>query len=344
MPSEITRFQDRVTPVLSAAKDTIRFALRIAAKKILGRMVSFIPHVQRSIDQGLTVFGFHDVSNHPSLFAKRHGLVVSKETFERQIIWIKKNFEVVHPSIILEQAHLPKRAAVITFDDGFRGTFENGLPILARLGVPSIIFLNMQPILLKRPMLSAAACFLSETDSSFGSFCKKMFIAPPLHLSLSPGIWGKYIREFGDFNMSDAIEYQGEFANLDILRQWDGHPLVSYGNHLFEHWNAATLSLEELTEQYLNNEVALSNFISKINLFAFTNGLPVTCFTVRDIGLLKALGAGRVFSGIDGINQNKEEYLLGRIVLSDSDKTDSALWFRIGKDLFLRSCKAPRGH
>lgn len=307
---------------------------RVTVKKTLGSLARFLPRVRHSIDKGLTVFAFHDVSNRPSQFATRYGLVVSNETFERQIQWIKANFEVVHPSAILANEPLPKRAAVITFDDGYRGTFENGLPILERLGVPSLIFLNMQPILLGSPVMSAMACFLDGADPAFANFCRQASLERPFHLSLNPRVWEEYKREHADIDMSAVGKFQGEFADLDTLRRWDEHSLVCYGNHLFEHWNAAALSSEELKDQYLHNEAELSSFSGRVNLFAFTNGQPDTCFSTRDVALLKSLGAGRVFSTAGGINQDKEEFLLGRVALCESDNTVAGLWFRIGRAVF----------
>jgi peptidoglycan/xylan/chitin deacetylase (PgdA/CDA1 family) len=317
-----------------SARAGINSLFRVTVKKTLGSLARFLPRVRHSIDKGLTVFAFHDVSNRPSQFATRYGLVVSNETFERQIQWIKNNFKVVHPSAILANEPLPKRAAVITFDDGYRGTFENGLPILERLGVPSLIFLNMQPILLGSPVLSAMACFLDGAVPAFADFCRQAGLESPFHLSLNPRAWDEYKREHGDIDMSAVGKYQGEFADRDMLRRWDGHPLVCYGNHLFEHWNAAALSSEELKDQYLRNEAELSSFSGRVNLFAFTNGQPDTCFSTRDVALLESLGAGRVFSTAGGINQDKEEFLLGRVALCESDNTVAGLWFRIGRAVF----------
>lgn len=317
-------------------RSRISVVLRVAVKKILGLLFRFSPPVRHAIDHGLTVFTFHDVSNTPSEFAKRYGLVVSTETFERQISWIKANFEIVHPSMILSKDPLPRRAAVITFDDGYLGTFENALPILERLSVPSIIFLNMQPILLGRPVLSAAACFLDGTSPDFAKFCREAGLKPPFHLSLNPTVWKDYQDEHGLGDQSAIVKFQGAFADIGTLHQWDGHPLVSYGNHLFEHWNAIALSREELQDQYLRNETELMRLTSRVNLFAFTNGQPDTCFSKRDVTLLKTLGAGRVFSTVGGVNQDRNKYLLGRVALCESDKSLAGLWFRIGRAVWDR--------
>lgn len=41
---------------------------------------------------------------------------------------------------------LPARAILITFDDGFREQYEHAWPVLERLGVPAMFFLNSRPL------------------------------------------------------------------------------------------------------------------------------------------------------------------------------------------------------
>ena len=328
-----SRVLDNGSDALSL-RSAIPRVFRLIVKQFIGFLFRLSPRVHHAIDHGLTIFAFHDVSNKPSEFANQHGLVISTKSFERQILWIKANFEIIHPSTILTEEPLPKRAAVITFDDGYLGTFENGLPILERLGVPSVIFLNMQPILNGTPVLSATASFLNKTSPNFARFCKGAGLKPPFHLSLNPSVWKDYEFKHGVSEHLSIAKFQGEFASTGNLHHWDGHPLVGYGNHLFEHWNAAALSREELQDQYSINDTELLKFSSRINLFAFTNGQPDTCFSWRDVDLLKSLGAGRVFSAAGGVNHGRDEFLLGRIALCESDSTHAGLWFRIGRAVF----------
>lgn len=305
-------------------------------KKTLGVSCQFLPHLQRKIDSGLTVFAFHDVSNEPSQFARQYGLVSSTATFERQVRWIQTNFEVIHSSKILANEPLPKRAAIISFDDGYLGTFENGLPILERLNLPSIIFLNMQPILESTPLLSAVACFLEATTPVFSTFCLNAGLQRPFHLTLNPATLRAYQHQYGHLDNHAIMQFQGPFANLQILKKWDSHPLVCYGNHLFEHWNATALTVEEFKSQYQNNESALASFANKVNLFAFTNGRPHLCFASLHLEALMALGAGKAFSTAKGINQDVQKFLQGRVALCEADNDHASLWFRIGRALFQR--------
>src|SRR5205823_7871916 len=41
---------------------------------------------------------------------------------------------------------LPPRAILVTFDDGLREQFEHGVPVLRRLGIPAVFFVNTHPI------------------------------------------------------------------------------------------------------------------------------------------------------------------------------------------------------
>lgn len=322
------------------ASDSLRTVISLflcsAAKKILGFLCRFSPRVRSSVDNGLTVFAFHDVSDCPSEFADQFGLAVSPTTFERQIKWIKANFELIHPAALLANEPLPSRSAVITFDDGYRGTFDNGLTILKRLGVPSIIFLNMQAVSRRTPVLSAIACFLDRYEPNFAEFCKQSGLQRPFHLTLNPSFFKTYQHRYGEINYSAVEQFQGAFADLNTLQKWDKNPLVCYGNHLFEHWNAAALSVDELRAQYLDNENALSVFANTVNLFAFTNGQPITCFSQRDVDVLRSLGVGKAFSTAGGVNAGIDQFLLGRIAISESDNDSARLWFRVGRAVFHR--------
>jgi peptidoglycan/xylan/chitin deacetylase (PgdA/CDA1 family) len=317
-------------PKLAAMNSSIRTRL----KGTFGSLAKFLPRVQDSINTGLTVFAFHDVSDSPSEFAAQFGLAVTTKTFERQIKWIKANFEIIHPSMLLTGETVPSRAAMITFDDGYLGTFESGLPILEKMGIPSMIFLNMGTVIGRAPLLSATACYLDIYEPKFTTFCKQIGLPRPFYLNLNPRLFEEYRNCHGDIDHSLVTKFQGAFVDLDVLQQWDTSPSVCFGNHLFEHWNAAALCSEELKLQYLDNEAALSILANKINMFAFTNGQPIICFDQCDVDTIHSLGAGKIFSTVGGVNQNYDQLLLGRIALCELDNNSAALWFRVGRAVF----------
>jgi|LauGreSBDMM110SN_4_FD.fasta_scaffold01089_3 peptidoglycan/xylan/chitin deacetylase (PgdA/CDA1 family) len=315
---------------------SMRSSIRGMLKRVIGSFLRFLPRVQHSINNGLTVFAFHDVSDSPSEFASKFGLFVTTKTFENQIKWIKANFEIIHPSMLLMSEPLPSRAALITFDDGYLGTFENGLSTLEDMGIPSIVFLNMRTVLSKTPLLSATACYLDIYEPNFAKFCNQVGLHRPFHLTLNPRLFKEYQSYYGDIDHSLVTQFQGAFVDLDILQQWDASPFACFGNHLFEHWNAIALSPDELKSQYLDNEAALLRFANKVNMFAFTNGQPKICFDQRDVEILHSLGAEKIFSTAGGVNHNYNQLLLGRIALGELDNDSAALWFRIVRAVFQR--------
>jgi len=69
---------------------------------------------------------------------------LTAESFQKQISWISRHFQPLDLSDFLNRTDPPdssKRELVITFDDGFRGVYEFGLPILQEAGWTGGVFL-----------------------------------------------------------------------------------------------------------------------------------------------------------------------------------------------------------
>ena len=70
---------------------------------------------------------------------------VAVEDFEDQVVYLKKNFNVITLNDYLEWANgrreLPEKSVVLTFDDGFKNLVENAVPILTRHEVPATFFI-----------------------------------------------------------------------------------------------------------------------------------------------------------------------------------------------------------
>lgn len=296
----------------------------------LGLFFSKLSSTRRSIHNGLTVFVYHEVTDTPSQFSSEYGLAVSTAIFKKQIEWIDKNFTIIHPDQLTENAKLPDSAALITFDDGMASSYNPGLEILEKKNLPSLFFLNMGSVIEKKPLVSAIACYLGKQSPEFKKFCTEDKIAPPYHLTLQPKYYKKFISETCFRDMEAVIKYQGEFAEVDLVDKWSLSKNVVYANHLYEHWNAEALTDKEFSDQYILNEQNLVRFKNFRKFFAFPNGQPGTCFTERHIDLLRQLGAVRIFSSAGHINKDGNSYLLDRIALGRYDKTNATIWFKIG--------------
>jgi peptidoglycan/xylan/chitin deacetylase (PgdA/CDA1 family) len=85
---------------------------------------------------------YHQVAPNP----QGSGLIVTPETFERQMEFLKvHNYTVLTLDELVEMTHrgarAPFKSVVLTFDDGFADNFENAFPVLRKMGFPATIFM-----------------------------------------------------------------------------------------------------------------------------------------------------------------------------------------------------------
>ena len=89
----------------------------------------------------LSTFIFHRVPAQPDPLLPDEP---DAQRFEQMLSWITGQFQVLAPLEACERlstGSLPARAAVITFDDGYRDNAEVALPILQRHGVSAAFFI-----------------------------------------------------------------------------------------------------------------------------------------------------------------------------------------------------------
>jgi peptidoglycan/xylan/chitin deacetylase (PgdA/CDA1 family) len=70
-------------------------------------------------------------------------MCVNPKNFTNQIEYLKKNYQIISLSELaahLQAGSLPKRAVVLTFDDGYKDNLVNAKPVLDNFGVPATVF------------------------------------------------------------------------------------------------------------------------------------------------------------------------------------------------------------
>lgn len=308
--------RDRIA-ISTGFKSTARHVLGAAYAALAGG----------SLKDALTIFVYHDVSDHPSEFSRSHNLNVPPAIFESQVRSIQQRFTVISPDNLLER-NLPPRAALITFDDGFQSYFRQALPILERYRVPSLIFLNMEPV---RGGLfwSGLITYLCRKEPRFQDRLLKQSRVKtekgPLFLSCGRAIVRDYLTE-ADPSLPEAVRtYVGAFASEQDLRDAASHPLVTFGNHLYNHDVPRLLSDEEFLESFRENRRALQAYPNHRDLFAFPFGHPGTCYAPHQVDLLWKEGVKGVFSSSGGLNHDPQGRCLDRIALDASHDTEGKI-------------------
>ena len=95
----------------------------------------------------LVAVNFHYVRpSFDAAYPSIHGLTPAQ--FEAQLKVLSRAGTFVSASQVRDRVRggkLPERSILITFDDGLREQFEHALPVLKKLGVPALFFINTAP-------------------------------------------------------------------------------------------------------------------------------------------------------------------------------------------------------
>lgn len=301
------------------------------SKSILGVLSTWHPVSMARKRNGLTVFTFHEVSDVPSDFLQKYNLSIGIELFKKQVSWIENRFEIISSYDLLAN-RIPTCAAMITFDDGWAGSFEHALPYLADNKIPSLHFLNMASVEGGESLLPAFVASM-EKDRGFLDFMDAERLSYPYFLSITPKILARYLKQAN--SVDEVLGYQGRCVDPAALREWQKNPYVQLGNHLYQHWNSAVLSSAELTYQYKQNKVLLDKYENSVPLFSIPHGQWGNCFRYEDYLLIKSLGAARIFACCGTVNGDKASILLDRINISKETVRRSQLDFTINKNSML---------
>jgi peptidoglycan/xylan/chitin deacetylase (PgdA/CDA1 family) len=95
----------------------------------------------------LTVLCYHRVldTGDPDRARTHPALVTSTRVFEQQMELLAGEFQPVtlRDTIgwLKGGARIPRRAVLVTFDDGWADTYANAFPVMKRLGIPGVVFL-----------------------------------------------------------------------------------------------------------------------------------------------------------------------------------------------------------
>lgn len=84
---------------------------------------------------------YHHLADHASSLVDRLAVTTTPDVFEAHVQRMARGYQVVSLDDVLS-GELPRRALLITFDDGYRSIAEVALPILRRLGLPSVFFVT----------------------------------------------------------------------------------------------------------------------------------------------------------------------------------------------------------
>jgi peptidoglycan/xylan/chitin deacetylase (PgdA/CDA1 family) len=120
---------------------------QLAALMLGSRAGQFLGRRSADGSGSLRILAYHRVLDaDPSDFAYDEGVIsATTEAFYHQMDFVRRNFDVLTfrelHAIEMEGKDWPRRALIITFDDGYRDNYTQAFPVLRQMGLPATIFL-----------------------------------------------------------------------------------------------------------------------------------------------------------------------------------------------------------
>lgn len=280
----------------------------------------------------LTIFLYHDVTTEPAPFSVDYDLNVPPEVFDRQLSMIRERFNVIDMDQLVSGS-FETPAAMITFDDGLRGVFDNALPVLISHNCPATVFMNMAPVE-GELFWAGLVCFLL-TVPGFAEWCARRREGPS-HLTVTPETVNGFLDRHDRIELERAARnYYGKFATKVDLERANESGLISLGNHLYNHHNAACMSAQSLKNSYLTNSEQLASFRST-GAFSFPFGQPDISYTEESVEVVRGLGAHPVFSAYSAVNRRGSGAVLHRVGMTSTIDSE----YRLDNFLFQLGVKA----
>jgi peptidoglycan/xylan/chitin deacetylase (PgdA/CDA1 family) len=269
-------------------------------------------------------------------------LIVEPDTFERQIVYIKKKYKVISLRQLLESFRKQRKSrdnyVVVTFDDAYQDNYTYAFPILKKYEIPATIFVPTAFVETDRRFLWERAAFmLSRTNKDSLDFQyqgreyklkldkkhkKEAFKSILSILKYSCEVKGN---EFLDYLSRllgiEKNDIPSPILSWDEMREMTEYN-ITFGGHTHTHCCLSLLSREDLTrELYKPKEILERHLNRKITDFAYPFG-EKTDFNKETINILKEAGYKNAVTMIQGLAHPDDSLFTLRRIGVGSNDTD----------------------
>lgn len=234
---------------------------------------------------------YHGVVEEDSTyFSPRH---ITKEQFEKQIIYLKENFEIVNLKDVFNSniAKTNKKQITISFDDGFLNNLTTALPIIEKHKIPvtffisGVCFVSNKFNYLWPEIISGLQYFYKDQIIKVGDYKFENMIGTDNKFYLSD-----YIKSLPYITRDEVISQLIKTYQLDVKIQslnneiWkllgkeeviklSKSKFVEIGSHGFNHYNLGEIELKYAKEELSKSKSILeSNLNLEVNMIAFPDG------------------------------------------------------------------------
>lgn len=213
--------------------------------------------------------------------------------FERQVLYLQRHYRVMPLSqlghAIREGREVPRNAAAITFDDGYRDNYLHAYPILKRHGVPATIFLATSHIDQGQPFWWDRVSYAVLTTSARKLESDRL---GAYDLGTEAGRWQAVadmdvrLKQMRDREKNEAIEDLVRHLGADVpaatardmILNWDdvremAANGITFGSHTVHHPTLIGLPLEQARQEIVDSRRRIEEQAGQpCDTFAYPDG------------------------------------------------------------------------
>ncbi|WP_437223275.1 polysaccharide deacetylase family protein [Planctomicrobium sp. SH661] len=300
---------------------------------------------------GLVVFNYHRIGDPAQAQFDRALYSADQEDFDRQVRFLKQNYDVVRVDDLEQALRRPGRSVMITFDDGYRDNFDFALPVLTQHRVPATFFITSGFI--DRALVAwwdeIAWMVRSSSKSKLPS------LTPAIEYPLGSaeekeGTIKAILRFYKNLSDTQTAEFMNQLAeatgsgrcpaslarelwmNWDMIREMDRSGM-DLGGHTVNHPVLANTDAQTQRAEILGSKQRIEAEIGHpITAFSYPVGQP-TSFTAETKQILSEAGYRWAFSfsGGFGSTGHSDHFDLPRVAVSP----------HISRELFQSTARLP---
>jgi peptidoglycan/xylan/chitin deacetylase (PgdA/CDA1 family) len=248
--------------------------------------ISF-PFIERREHSSFQILQYHRIDGHKDQIFSG----VPVRVFERQMEGLSRYYNVYPLEELVERAFrkdIPPRAVAITFDDGYRDSYDNAFPILKRFGFPTTIFLTTGAIESQIPLWHDRVFYaFGETHAPAANIGGKQY---PLgtfeERDKAVFAFRRYLRDYEYGRWNSLIEQLCADLGVALVNchrnaqklSWSqveemSKYRITFGAHTVTHPILTNLALPEAMDEVLASKKTIEEKLNApARLFAYPNG------------------------------------------------------------------------
>ena len=318
------------------------------------RYLGFSAFFRRINASGAVVVMYHGFTDGgPGEGLRNHnGIHLSRSDFENQIKFLQTHYDLMGLPELVDllgsPAQLPRRAAVITIDDGYESTYKIAFPILEKYGVPATVFVATDFVDKNRPLwpdrLEFAASNAIGTapieldlgddrvvlDLRDRTVAERHLRSVTAKLKRTPIVLvGRFLDQLESV-LGISLDLDKDCPDIYKPLSWDQinlmlqSGLVSVGNHTMSHPILSQCEPERIMDEIVDaNRVIEARTGTPCRLFCYPNG-KIADFNEHTKQVLKDLGiSGAVTTERGFASRANDRYELPRFLASNNEGVDS---------------------